>query len=58
MVPKMPATEIHDDDQAPGKMGLLGPRRPWQIPKVLSLDVASTKLGHEIDSPDGSPFIS
>jgi hypothetical protein len=43
MFAKMPAREINDDDQASEKKGLLRPRPPWQTPKVLAIDVASTK---------------
>jgi hypothetical protein len=56
MVARMPAREINDDEQAPEKKELLRPRRPWQSPKVLSIDVASTKIGPPFH-PDG-PILS
>jgi hypothetical protein len=54
MVAKMPAGKINDNNHAPERNGLLRPRRQWQTPKLLSIDVASTKEGPPIprfDSP-------
>jgi hypothetical protein len=57
MVAKMPTREINDNDQAPEKKGLRPPRRGWQTPKVVSIDVTSTKFGrHAV--PDDAPFSS